>query len=62
MEIIAIKDMTTEQLKYRLAYVEHRLKYWRNQKALGYDDLICNPRIKSLLNQKKEIKERLKNK
>lgn len=54
--------MTTEQLKYRLAYVEHRLKYWRNQKALGYDDLICNPRIKSLLNQKKEIKERLKNK
>lgn len=48
--------MTREELKERLAYVEKRLKYWRNNRSLGYDRLICTPTINALVKQKKEIK------
>lgn len=55
-----ISEMTLCELKECVKFTEGRLEHYRNLKRFGYDSYEINPKIKSLVQRKKDLKTRIK--
>lgn len=55
-----ISEMTLCELKECVTFTEGRLSHYRNLKRFGYDSYEINPKIKRLVQRKKDLKARIK--
>lgn len=55
-----IGEMLLSELKECLAFTENTLAKYRNMKRWGYDSYEINPKIRNLVQRKKDLKVRIK--
>lgn len=55
-----IREMLLSELKECLVFTENTLAKYRNMKRWGYDSYEINPKIRNLVQRKKDLKARIK--